>query len=143
MPVNKLKIFKIKISKGGNFSLDNSTQQVINDFLSEANMIYVGHSTSVLSEDVDSEGRIKRIDRFLVVTIVYKDLSETAYDLTKTSSKTKQIVTREIESGQVVKQPEVKTAFDSDFDAVTHTKTLDEVMANPRLSPTIGKQLPS
>lgn len=119
MPLTKLEIFKIKISNDSKFTLDKTTQEKINLFLAEENNIYVNHSTSIISEGVEEYGSTKTIDRFLVISLIYRDLNASEYDLKNTSEKVKTTVTKEIESGISIKTPEIETNFDKEMRQLT------------------------
>jgi hypothetical protein len=115
MSLTKHKIFKIKISSDGNFNLDETTQNAINVFLSESNNVYVNHATCVLTEDVDKYGSMQTINKFLVVSLVYKDLEGTPMSLTKVSKKTKAVVQKEVESGTQIIEPLIMTNFEKEI----------------------------
>jgi len=112
MPVTKLKFFKVKISNDSKFMLDKTAQEKINLFLAEENNIYVNHSTSIITEDIREYGSSETINRFLVISLIYKDLNASEYDLKNTNEKIKQTVTKEIESGTSIGVPEIETKFD-------------------------------
>jgi hypothetical protein len=102
----------VKISENDDLSLDVSSQKEISNFLSEPNNVYVNHSTSILTADIEEYGEIKTVNKFLLISIIYKDLNDSEYNLKKTSKKIKKVVTKEIEAGQKIKEPEVETDFD-------------------------------
>jgi hypothetical protein len=115
MPLTKLEIFKIKISNDSKFTLDKTAQDKINLFLAEENNIYVNHSTSVISEGIEEYGNTKTIDRFLVISLIYRDLNTSDYDLKNTITKVKATVTKEIENGISIKTPIIETEFDKEI----------------------------
>jgi len=119
MPLTKLEIFKIKISNDSKFTLDKTAQEKINLFLAEENNIYVNHSTSVISEGIEEYGNTKTIDKFLVISLIYRDLNASEYDLKNTSKRVKATVTKEIESGISIKTPETETKFDKEIRQLT------------------------
>ncbi len=115
MSVTKHKIFRVKISQDSKLSFDETIQKEINSFLSESNNIYVNHSTSVLTEDLEEYGQHKTINKFLVISLIYKDLNDSEYNLNKTSKKIKAVVSREVETGRTLKEPIVETEFDREI----------------------------
>lgn len=119
MPLTKLEIFKIKLSNDSKFTLDKTAQEKINLFLAEENNIYINHSTSIISEGIEEYGTAKTIDKFLVISLIYKDLNASDYDLKNTSKKVKAIITKEIESGISIKTPNFETGFDKEIRQLT------------------------
>ena len=96
MPINKHKIFKISIDVG--FSFNESAESVVNEFLSNPNNIYVGHSIALAWEDKDEHGKIRQTNGHLIISLIYKDLSATSLDLTKVSKKVLSILFPKIHS---------------------------------------------
>lgn len=121
MSITKHQIFRVKISEDKNLSLNETAQKEINGFLAESNNIYINHSTSILTEDVEQYGQNKTINKFLIISLIYKDLNETTYDLKKTSTKIKKIVSKEIEFGQVIREPNIETDFDREIKRINET----------------------
>ncbi len=119
MSRTKLEIFKIKISNDSELTLDEAAQDKINLFLAEENNIYVNHSTSVISEGIEEYGNIKTIDKFLIISLIYRDLNASEFDLKNTNKKIKAIVNKEIESGVSMKTPEIETKFDKEVRQLT------------------------
>ena len=109
MSQTKLEIFKIGISQSSNFDLEKNVLDQINVFLSDDNKIYINHSTSIITEDLDEYGVAKTINKFLVISIVYKDLKETHFNLNNTSKKIKDIVRKEIETETTLPEPIIET----------------------------------
>jgi hypothetical protein len=122
MPRTKLEIFKIKISNDSKFTLDKAAQDKINLFLAEENNIYVNHSTTIISEGIEEYGNTKTIDRFLVISLIYRDLNASEFDLKNTNKKVKATVTKEIESGISMTLPEIETKFDKEIRQLTLPK---------------------
>lgn len=118
MSVTKHKIFRVKISKDDKLSFDQNIQKEINSFLFESDNIYVNHSTSILTEDIEEYGQNKTINKFFVISLIYKDLSDTAYSLKNTSSKVKKVVSKEIETGHILGEPNIETDFDKEVKAI-------------------------
>jgi len=115
MPITKHKIFKIKVSDDGKLTISKTIEKTINDFLSEPNNVYVNHSVTTLTEDVDEYDNIKTICKYVLISIVYKDLDNTSLNLKGISKKTKETVHREIESGNPIKEPNIITDFDKEI----------------------------
>lgn len=124
MSVTKHKIFRVKISQDNNLSFDQNIQKEINAFLSESDNIYVNHSTSILTEDIEEYGQNKTINKFLVISLIYKDLNDTTYSLKNTSKKVKKVISKEIESGQILSEPTIETDFDKEIKAIKKAENL-------------------
>lgn len=115
MPITKHKIFKIKVSDDGKLTISKTIEKTINDFLSEPNNVYVNHSVTTLTEDVNEYDNIKTLCKYVLISIVYKDLDNTSLNLKGISKKTKETVHREIESGNPIKEPNIITDFDKEI----------------------------
>ena len=115
MPITKHKIFKIKVSDDGKLTISKTIEKTINDFLSEPNNVYVNHSVTTLTEDVNEYDNIKTLCKYVLISIVYKDLDNTSLNLKGISKKTKETVHREIESGNTIKEPNIITDFDKEI----------------------------
>jgi superfamily I DNA and RNA helicase len=125
MPITKHKIFKIQISDDGKFTISTSVEKTINDFLIESNIVYVNHSVTTLTEDVEEYDNIKTLCKYVLISIVYKDLDTTRMDIKTTSNKTKSVVHRQIESGEALDEPDILTEIDKEiinFDNKTKIK---------------------
>ena len=136
MSVTKHKIFRIKISQDNKLLFDQSIQKEINSFLSESNTIYVNHSTSILTEDIEEYGQNKTINKCLIISLIYKDLNDTTFSLKNTSKKVRKVVTKEIEKGQTLSEPIVETDFDIEIKAIKKIEnpiinSLDSPIENP------------
>lgn len=125
MSQTKLEIFKIGITPNSNFDLEKNVLDHINEFLRDDNKIYTNHSTSILTEDLDEYGVAKTVNKFLVVSIVYKDLNETPFNLKNTSKKLKNIVKTEIEKGTALPEPTIETDLEKKI------KNLKSVIIKP------------
>ena len=123
MSVTKHKTFKIKISDDGKLTLDRAAQNTINNFLAESNNVYVNHSTSILTEDIEEYGSIITLNRFLVISLVYKDLEGTPMSLTKVSKKTKAVIQKEIETGKKITEPALTTEFEKKIHQIPKAKS--------------------
>jgi hypothetical protein len=115
MPTTKHKIFKIKVSDDGKFSISKTVEDTINAFLLEANNVYVNHSVTTLTEDIEEFDNFKTICKYVLISIIYKDLNNTTLNLKDTSKKIKKVVQREIESGNPTKEPSIMTEFDKEI----------------------------
>ena len=132
MSQTKHKMFKIKISDDGKFVLDRGVQRKINAFLAEDNYIYVNHSVTVLTEDIEVTGEIFTINKFLVISIIYKDLNESEYNLKGTSKTVKKVVTKEIEIGVNIPKPQINTTFDTEIQKLK--KSISKNKKNTKLN---------
>jgi len=115
MPITKHKIFKLKISDDGKFTISKTIEKTINDFLSEPNNVYVNHSVTTLTEDYDKYDNLKTICKYVLISIVYKDLNNSSMNLKGISNKTKNIVHKEIESADPIQEPNIITNFDKEI----------------------------
>tara|TARA_R110001583_G_scaffold142211_1_gene294483 strand:- start:25 stop:438 length:414 start_codon:yes stop_codon:yes gene_type:complete len=115
MPTTKHKIFKIKVSDDGKFTITKTVENTINTFLSEANNVYVNHSITTLTEDIEEYDNLKTVCKYVLISIVYKDLDSTSLNLKGTSKKIKQTVQKEIESGSPIDEPNILTDFDKEI----------------------------
>lgn len=115
MPTTKHKIFKIKVSDDGKFTISKTVENTINTFLSEANNVYVNHSVTTLTEDVEEYDNLKTVCKYVLISIIYKDLDSTSLSLKGTSKKIKETVQREIESGNPIDEPDILTELDKEI----------------------------
>ncbi|MDG1315158.1 MAG: hypothetical protein P8P29_06520 [Flavobacteriaceae bacterium] len=115
MPTTKHKIFKIKVSDDGKFTISKAVENTINTFLSEANNVYVNHSVTTLTEDIEEYDNLKTVCKYVLISIIYKDLDSTTLNLKGTSKKIKQTVQKEIESGSPIDEPNILTDFDKEI----------------------------
>ena len=114
MSQTKHRLFKVGISDDGKFSFDSSVEKQINDFLAESNYVYINHSITTLTEDSDKFGNTITVNRFLALSLIYKDLNSTSFDLTGTSKKTQKVVKKEMEKGDKLNNPVPETDFDKE-----------------------------
>ena len=125
MSQTKHKIFKIKISDDGKFTISKAVEQTLNDFLEKSNIIYVNHSITTLTEDIEEYDNLKTICKFVLISIIYKDLDASKFDIKTTSRKIKSIVQKQVESGEQISEPNVLTEIDNEiieFENKTYTK---------------------
>ena len=130
MPITKHKIFKIKVSDDGKFTISKTIEKTINDFLSEPNNVYVNHSVTTLTEDVDEYDNIKTICKFVFISIIYKDLDSTSLNVKSTSKKVKETLHREIESGNPIDEPKVLTDIDIELMEIESKNAKENPPAN-------------
>ena len=117
MSQTKLEIFKIPFSN--NLDFDKKTQDKINEFLNDENNIYISHSTSISTESITEYGSPKTVSRHLVISLVYKDLKASSYDLKQSSSKIKSVVRKEIIDGKNIKKPQIETELEKEICSLT------------------------
>lgn len=115
MPTTRHKIFKIKVSDDGKFTISKTVEKTINEFLSEPNNVYVNHSVTTLNEDIEEYDNIKTICKYVLISIIYKDLDGTSLNLKGASKKMKETVQREIESGDAIQEPNILTELDKEI----------------------------
>lgn len=106
------KIFSIPVSDSDKISMELTALNTINKFLCEPNIVYINHSISVLTNLVTEYQRVTNHKHYIIVSLIYKDLSATEFDLSKTSKKTNEIVKKSIAIGDTMPMPEFETAFD-------------------------------
>ena len=112
MSITKHQIFKINISNDSKDTFDNAVLKKIDSFLAESNNVYINHSISVLTEDIEEYGNFKSINKYILLSLVYKDLNATEFNLKGTSEKVKEIVNKEIVKGEKIQEPKIETEFD-------------------------------
>ncbi len=115
MPVTKHKLFRIKINDDGKFTITKTVEKTINDFLADDNNVYINHSITTLTEDVEEYDNVKTICRYVLLSIMYKDLNSTILDVKKTSSKIKAIVHKQIELRNTIEEPPFQTEIDKEI----------------------------
>ena len=130
MPATKHKIFKIKVSDDGKFTISKTVEKTINEFLSEPNNIYVNHSVTTLSEDIEEYDNIKTICKYVLISIIYKDLDSTSLNLKGASKKMKETVQREIESGDAIQEPDILTELDKEIKEIESKIEKENTPAN-------------
>ena len=130
MPTTKHKIFKIKVSDDGKFTISKAVENTINTFLSEPNNIYVNHSVTTLTEDVEEYDNLKTICKYVLVSIIYKDLDSTSLNLKGASKKIKETVQREIESGKTIEEPDILTELDKEILEIQSKSEKENTPAN-------------
>lgn len=130
MPTTRHKIFKIKVSDDGKFTIPKAVENIINTFLSEPNNIYVNHSVTTLTEDVEEYDNLKTICKYVLVSIIYKDLDSTSLNLKGASKKIKETVQREIESGKTIEEPDILTELDKEILEIQSKSEKENTPAN-------------
>jgi hypothetical protein len=130
MPTTRHKIFKIKVSDDGKFTISKAVENTINTFLSEPNNIYVNHSVTTLTEDVEEYDNLKTICKYVLVSIIYKDLDSTSLNLKGASKKIKETVQKEIESGKTIEEPDILTELDKEILEIQSKSEKENTPAN-------------
>ena len=130
MPTTRHKIFKIKVSDDGKFTISKTVEKTINEFLSEPNNVYVNHSVTTLNEDVEEYDNIKTICKYVLISIIYKDLDSTSLNLKGASKKMKETVQREIESGDAIQEPDILTELDKEIKEIESKIEKENTPAN-------------
>lgn len=115
MPATKHKVFKIKVINDGKLTISKTVENTINTFLSEPNNVYVNHSVTTLTEDIEVFDNLKTVCKYVLISIIYKDLNNTSLSLKGTSRKIDDTVQREIESGKPIKEPNILTDIDKEI----------------------------
>lgn len=118
MSTTKHKFFKIRVSEDGKFTISKTVEKTINVFLSESNNVYVSHSLTTLTEDVEEYDNLKTLCKYVLISIVYKDLNSTSLDSKGTSKKIKKAVQKEIELDHSIEEPDVLTDIDKGIIAI-------------------------
>ncbi len=115
MQITRHKLFKLKVSDDGKFTITKAVEKTLNNFLSDPNNVYVNHSITTLSEDVSDYGNIKTVCRYILISVVYKDLNSSSLDVKGTSNKMKKIVHKQLESGAPIEEPLILTDLDKEI----------------------------
>lgn len=136
MSITKHKIFKVKVSEDGKFTISKTVENTINSFLSKPNNVYINHSVTTLTEDIEEYDNLKTVCKYVLISIIYKDLDSTSLDLKGTSKKIKEIVQREIESGNPFEEPDILTDIDKEI-LEFKPKSVEEIM--PTIEVTVKK----
>jgi len=127
MAITKHKLFLIPI-KEGNINMSELVLDEINTFLKNENVVYLNHSISVISKDehvtvmegpsyglealknnanIDKLYKYKTVNTYCVLSLVYKDLKDTASDVSKLSEKSKKVVRQAVESNKTYPKPKL------------------------------------
>ena len=130
MSQTKHKIFKIKISDDGKFTISKTVEKTINDFLAEANIVYVNHSVTTLTEDIEEYDNLKTICKYVLISIVYKDLDSSQFNIKTSSKKIKSIVHKQIESGEKIEEPEILSEIDKEINIFINKEKARDTPAN-------------
>lgn len=112
MAVTKHKFFKIELDNNS-LEPDKIAEKEINEFLLYSNNVYVNHSLTVLNENQDLYGENISMNKELVISLIYKDLADTKLSIEKASKKVKKVVRTEIEKGQQIEEPDLRTDFEN------------------------------
>lgn len=119
MSITKHKIFKLPLSDDGEFSIPSKVESILNTFLSEPNIVYVNHSISTLTVDAEEYGNMKTKCKFILLSLIYKDLASSSLDVKYASKKAKSIVHKQVENGEEIKEPIIKTEIDEEIQQLT------------------------
>lgn len=122
MSITKHKIFKLKLSNDAKFTITKTVEKAINDFLLDSNIVYVNHSITTLTEDIEEYDNLKTICSYVLISIIYKDLNASPLDVKSTSKKIKSIVHKQVETGDEITEPKIETEFDKEIQQLTMAK---------------------
>ena len=122
MTLTKHKIIKIRIKDTERFNLDTTSQKAVNVFLANNNYIYINHSITVFNENITEYDIVRSENKYIVISIIYKDLTATDLDLDNTSEKIKKVVKKDIENGETLIKPIYETEFDKKIRKLTTNK---------------------
>ena len=111
----KHKLFKIKILNDDKKNFDEKALKTINEFLKESNNVYINHSITTITEDIEKYGQINTICTNIIISLIYKDLLETEFDLTTTKNKTKIVVRKQVIDDSDSAEPIIETDFDKEI----------------------------
>jgi hypothetical protein len=112
MPLNKHKLFKIKISEDGKFDFDKKVENEINTFLADSDNVYVNHSIAILTDSIEHFDEFKSVNKYILLSLIYKDLNDSANSLKKVSDKVRKVVTKSYEDDTIIQEPQIETDFD-------------------------------
>jgi len=130
MSQTKHKIFKIKISDDGKLTISKTVEKKVNDFLTEPNIVYVNHSVTILTEDVEEYDNLKTICKYVLISIVYKDLDSSQFNVKTSSKKIKSIVHKQIESGEKIEEPNILTEIDNEINTFINNEKKEDTPAS-------------
>ncbi len=122
MSINKHQIFKVKISDDEKFTTEASAEKALNTFLAEPNHVYLNHSITTITEDIAIYGSYKTTCKFLIISLIYKDLSSSNMDVTNASKKIKVVVHKQIENSSEITEPSVETSLDKEVKELLNSK---------------------
>ncbi len=115
MPQTKHKLFKAKISDDGKLTISKSIEDTLNKFLDEPNIVYVNHSITILTEDIEEYDNLRTVCKYILISLVYKDLDSTSFSVKSTSKEIRNVVHKEIESGEAINEPDIQTGIDKEI----------------------------
>lgn len=130
MSATKHQLFKLKLSDDAKFTVTKEVEKTINEFLLEPNIVYVNHSITTLTEDIEEYDNLKTVCRFVLISMVYKDLNSSSLDVKLASKKAKTVVHKEIESGAKITEPQIETEIDKEIQQLTANKLKQENSAS-------------
>lgn len=118
----KHKLFKVKILKDKS-DFDDKSLKIINDFLQEANHVYINHSISIITNDYEKFGIINTVATDIVISLIYKDLVDTELNLNSTKNKTKNIIHKQVLENNTIEEPFIETEFEKERSQLSNGKT--------------------
>jgi hypothetical protein len=110
MSITKHKLFQIPITS--EIVLNDDGFNEMNSFLAEANYVYISHSISILTQSLKSTNTFRQVNKFLLISLVYKDLSETKMDIKRASKKAATVVKQSTEQNEKMPMPSYQTNFE-------------------------------
>jgi ABC-type uncharacterized transport system ATPase subunit len=134
MTKTKHKFFKIALLNQATFDLDKKVEQSVNDFLADPNFVYVNHSITVLSNTIDENDIPKLMNRFVLISLIYKDLKDTTYKLDKVSPKVQNIVKKSFEESGEVINSNIETEFDKKMKSISEASKIQEPVPMNKIS---------
>lgn len=122
------KLFKIKVTNGKIYP-NQKVFSEINEFLDKGNHVYVNHSIATIFDNnlVNTSNIPSYVPEtpghnpvfkyevratFLVVSLVYKDMSDYGEDISNLSEKSKRLITKSILEEKEVSKPNFNTEID-------------------------------
>lgn len=132
----KHKLFKIKILNDDKKDFDEKTLKVVDDFLNESNNVYINHSVTTITENIEKYGQIMTSATYLIVSLIYKDLLQTEFNLSSTKNKTKTIVHKQIIENSDIAEPIIETDFDKEIKKI---EILNSITLSNNISNNIKK----
>jgi hypothetical protein len=112
MSTTKHKFFKILITNSSDFDYSKESENELNTFLSENNVVYVNHSVSIFHDSKQEYNHVLNVPKYLLVSLVYKDLNESPMDLKKSSIKTEKLVKKSVENNDEIIKSSHSTSFE-------------------------------
>lgn len=129
----KHKLFKVKVLNNDKKDFDDKALISINDFLIESNNVYVNHSVTTITEDIEKYGQINTICKEIVISLIYKDLLDSELSLSNATKKNKALVKKQIIDDSDFPEPETETDFEKEIEKIRNPPAIDTIITPIRI----------